>query len=75
MRHLTSGLVVVALLGFAGCTNLPPAESHDAADMIRDPFPGAQAAIRAEMLALNDIGRHRDWDGLRAAHLDSVHYG
>jgi len=70
MRDLTSGLLAIAMLGFAGCTSSPPAESHDAADIVRDPFPEAQAAIRAEMLALSDIGRRHDWDGLRAAHLE-----
>ncbi len=70
MRDLASGLVAIALLGFAGCASSPLDDSHEAADIIRDPFLEAQATIRAEMLALNDIGRLRDWDGLRAAHLE-----
>lgn len=69
MRNLTSGLVAIAMLGFAGCASSPPPESHEVADIIRDSFPEAQAAIRAEMLGLGDIGRRLDWDGLRAAHL------
>ena len=42
-----------------------------APDIIHDSFPEAQAAIRAEMLALNDIGPNLDFDALRAAHLQS----
>ena len=70
MRNLTSGLVAIALFGFAGCTSSLTTDSHGAADIIREPFPEAQADIREEMLALNDIGRRHDWDGLRAAHLE-----
>ena len=74
MRDLTGGLLAVAMLGFAGCTSSPPAESHDTADIVNDPFPEAQAAIRAEMLALGDIGRRHDWDGLRAAHMEGLKF-
>ena len=74
MRHLASGLIAVALAGFAGCTDSPPAESHGSADMIHDPFSEAQAAIRTEMLALDDIVGHRDWDALRAAHLEGAKF-
>ena len=70
MRDLTSGLVAIALLGFAGCVSSPVDESHEAADIISDSFPEAQAAIRAEIEALNDIGGRRDWEALRAAHLE-----
>ena len=71
MRVLSSGVVAIALLGLVGCTSAPTAKSQEVADIVRETFPEAQAAIRADMLALNDIGRTHDWDALRAAHLES----
>ena len=41
-----------------------------APDIVRDPFPMDQAAIRAAILSLSDIGRNRDWEALRVAHLE-----
>ena len=69
MRYLWIGLVAAVSLASVGCSSVPTASSGEAADIVRDTFPEAQAAIRAEMLALNDIGRNHDWDALRAAHL------
>ena len=39
-------------------------------DIVADPFPEAQQAIREEILALEEVGRSRDWEALRAAHLE-----
>jgi ketosteroid isomerase-like protein len=39
-------------------------------DIIQDPFPEAQEAVRAAILSLEGIGRSRDWEALRAAHLE-----
>ena len=61
MKDLWSAVVAIVLLGLSGCTGSPTR------DIVRDSFPEAEAAIRAEMLALNDIDN--DWDALRAAHL------
>lgn len=41
-----------------------------APDLVNDPFPTDQAAIRAAMASLADVGRDRDWEALRAAHLE-----
>ena len=49
MKDLWSAVVAIVLLGFSGCTGSPTR------DIVRDSFPEAEAAIRAEMLALNDI--------------------
>ncbi len=61
MKDLWSAVAAIVLLGLSGCTGSPTR------DIVRDSFPEAEAAIRAEMLALNDIDN--DWDALRAAHL------
>ena len=70
MKRFTSKLIAVALLGFVGCAGSPPGKSHATVDIISDSFPEAQAAIRAEIDALNDIGGRHDWDALRSAHLE-----
>ena len=68
---LSNGALVVLLLGLTACTSPTPTESKKGADIVRDSFPEAKAAIRAEMLDLDDIVNRRDWDALRSAHLES----
>ena len=70
MKDWWTGVVAGVLLGFSGCSSSPANRSDEGADMIRDPFTEAQDAIRAEMLALQGIARNRDWEALRAAHLE-----
>ena len=64
------GIAIVLLFAFSACSSSPATRSEGGADIVKDPFPQAQEAIRAEMLALQGIGRNRDWEALRAAHLE-----
>jgi hypothetical protein len=63
-------MVTVVLLGFAGCAGSPPAGSPEGTDIVHDPFPAEESAIRAEMLALDDVANRQVWDALRSAHLE-----
>ena len=71
MRCTLHGIAVILVLGFAACTDSSRTGPQNPVDIVHDAFPEAQAAIRAEMLALNDIGPDLDFDALRAAHLQT----
>jgi ketosteroid isomerase-like protein len=70
MKRLWSGVTAIVLLGVCACRSTPATKATEGADIVSDPFPEAQEAIRAEVLALEEVGRSRDWEALRAAHLE-----
>jgi len=70
MNAWTQGFRIVLLLGAAGCASSTVADTGVGHDIATYEFPDAQEAIRAEMLSLQDIGRRRDWEALRTAHLE-----
>ena len=65
----SNGTLTLALIGLASCASSSRTEPDAQRDLAHDQFPEAQAAIRAEMLALDDTVNRGDWDGLRSAHL------
>ena len=71
MSAWSRGFTIVLLLGAAGCANSTVTDTSVGHNIVTYEFPDAQEAIRAEMLSLQDIGRRRDWEALRIAHLES----
>ena len=70
MRPVLRSVLALAWIPLAGCV-----ATHDgqaaARDIVRDEFPDAQEAVRSAILELNEIVARGDWEGLRAAHLES----
>jgi ketosteroid isomerase-like protein len=63
MGALTNGSGAVVLLALASCAG--------SRDIVHDPFPDAQAAVRREIESLADAVRRKDADAVRSAHLES----
>ena len=67
----SSGIVALLLVGLTCCTSPTTADSQEAANIVLDAFPVAEAAIRKKMLGLDDVVNRGDWDALRSLHLES----
>ncbi len=59
------------LAGVASCAASPTVESSSARELIHDPCPEAQAAVRAAVLEISEHVGRNDFDALRADHLES----
>jgi non-heme chloroperoxidase len=66
MKELRSGVATIVLLGFSGCSSSPETRSEGHADIVSGIFPEAQDAVRAALLALDDID---DEEALRSVHV------
>jgi ketosteroid isomerase-like protein len=71
MKELWSGAAAIVLLGFSGCSSTPATRPDEAADIIQDLFPDAQAEIASTRAACTEAALNRDWEALRTYHLES----